>query len=61
MAVCLLMVPLLTADFDYRYVLPVIPIACISAALAARRVPRPAESDPAGAGELTDAIPAETG
>jgi hypothetical protein len=51
MAVCLLMVPLLTADFDYRYVLPVIPIACISAALAARRVPRPAESDPARAGE----------
>jgi hypothetical protein len=63
MAACLLMVPLLTADFDYRYVLPAIPMACIAAALAGRRVrPRqPTEGDSARTGERTDVIPAETG
>jgi small basic protein len=62
-AVCLLMVPLLTADFDYRYVLPAIPIACIAAALAGRRVgqSQPAESDSAGTGGHTDVISAEIG
>ena len=60
MAVCLLMVPLLTADFDYRYVLPAIPIASVSAALAARRVPQPAETGSSGAGEHADVIPAQT-
>jgi hypothetical protein len=32
----LLMIPLLTVDFDYRYILPATPIASIAAALATR-------------------------
>ncbi|WP_285565741.1 hypothetical protein [Actinoallomurus iriomotensis] len=43
----LLMVPLLTADFDYRYILPATSSACVAAALATRRT-RPSE---AGEGE----------
>ena len=33
-AVVLLVAPIAVADFDYRYLIPVIPFACIAAGLA---------------------------
>ena len=36
----LLLVPAATAEFDYRYVLPTVPLACIAAAIAFSREPR---------------------
>jgi hypothetical protein len=41
MAVCLLTVPLLTTDFDYRYLLPATPLTCVAAALTFGRRPSP--------------------
>jgi hypothetical protein len=47
-AVALLVVPIMVADFDYRYLIPVIPFACMAAGLgfAPRRV-KPAPVTPA--------------
>ncbi|GAA3830687.1 hypothetical protein GCM10022226_59430 [Sphaerisporangium flaviroseum] len=49
-SVSLLVVPAATAEFDYRYVLPAVPLACLAAALMTARqadqseAPRPVES-----------------
>jgi len=57
-AVALLVVPIMVADFDYRYLIPVIPFACMAAGLgfAPRRTkPAPtAPSAPSGAAESVE-------
>jgi hypothetical protein len=44
-AVALLVVPIMVADFDYRYLIPVIPFACMAAGLGF--APRRAKPEPA--------------
>jgi hypothetical protein len=58
-AVTLLLFPIAVADFDYRYLLPVLPLACLAAALAfaPARVPAPPESTEQPRDDLPSQVP----
>jgi hypothetical protein len=53
-AVALLVVPIMVADFDYRYLIPVIPFACMAAGLGfAPRRAKPAPATPSAPSSAT--------
>jgi hypothetical protein len=58
-AVALLVTPVMVGDFDYRYLIPVIPLASLAAGLAfaPRRAQQAADATPAAAAEIETTVP----
>jgi hypothetical protein len=57
-AVALLVFPIAVADFDYRYLIPVIPFACLAAGLSfAPRRTAPAPKPPSSAQSAESTVP----
>jgi hypothetical protein len=58
-AIVIMVLPTAEHEYTYRYVIPIVPLVCIAAAIALRRPPaRPALAAPAGAAPAGTAAPA---